>query len=159
MKKFIVLALSLALTFGLVACVAEPEEEFHVGGNTVILYLPCPDGTQAFETMEARFNGSITNIALLLVEHGALPQDSELMDLHHRSDGEITLEFTIDMNEAFLQGLLQMGSSGEFAIMGSLVRTFLTHFDADSVIVTVGGAFIETGHNVYDWPLTYDCFG
>ena len=45
-------------------------------------------------------------------------------------------------------------TSGEYVILGSVVNTFLTAYDADAIIITVDGEVLETGHSVYDQPLT-----
>ena len=73
------------------------------------------------------------------------------------SRGEIRLveRYPIDMNDAFLTQLRSMGTSGEYMLMGSLVNTFLDNYTAGSILVTVNGAVPESGHVIYDFPLTF----
>ena len=59
----------------------------------------------------------------------------------------------LDMNEAFLAGLRESGSTGELMYMGSLVNTFLDNFNCTTVRVTVNGQSFSTGHSEYDKPL------
>lgn len=59
-----------------------------------------------------------------------------------------------DFNEPFRRLLQTMGTAGEYMIMGSVVNTFLSAFDADFISITVDGDILETGHSVYDQPLS-----
>ena len=67
--------------------------------------------------------------------------------------GKATLE--ADFNDALRQSLLPMGTAGEYVLMGSVVNTFLTAYQADAITITVEGEVLETGHSVYDQPLTF----
>ena len=60
-----------------------------------------------------------------------------------------------DFNDRLPQAVLPMGTSGEYVIMGSVVNTLLSAYDADSVLITVNGEVLETGHSIYDQPLTF----
>lgn len=61
----------------------------------------------------------------------------------------------IDFNTAFAQQISSMGTAGEYMIMGSVVNTFLTAYGAEQVTITVDGDALETGHAIYDLPLTF----
>ena len=39
-------------------------------------------------------------------------------------------------------------------LLGSVVNTFLAAFGADSILITADGKALQTGHNVYNEPLT-----
>ena len=67
--------------------------------------------------------------------------------------GKATLE--ADFNDALRQSLLPMGTAGEYVLMGCVVNTFLTAYQADAITITVEGEVLETGHSVYDQPLTF----
>ena len=60
---------------------------------------------------------------------------------------------SLDMDEAFLAGLRQSGSTGESMYLGSLVNTFLDNFNCETVRVTVEGKTFSTAHADYDKPL------
>lgn len=66
-------------------------------------------------------------------------------------------ELKLDFNEAFARRISSTGTAGEYIIMGSLVNTYLSAFNAATVTVTVEGEVWESGHVIYDMPLSkYD---
>lgn len=62
---------------------------------------------------------------------------------------------SLDFNAAFSQQVNSMGTAGEIMILGSVVNTFLTAFDIESLTITVDGEVLETGHNIYDIPFGF----
>ena len=62
---------------------------------------------------------------------------------------------TIDFNQAFADQICSMGTSGELMILGSVVNTFLNAFQAESVCFTIDGQILESGHVIYDFPITF----
>ena len=60
-----------------------------------------------------------------------------------------------DINTVCAQKLRSLGTSGEYMTLGALVNTLLEAFEAEEVVLTAEGAVLETGHAVYDQPLTY----
>jgi len=64
-------------------------------------------------------------------------------------------QLNIDFNTAFGDILNSVGTSGERMIVGSVVNTFLNAFQADSVFLTVEGETLESGHVIYDFPITF----
>ena len=62
-------------------------------------------------------------------------------------------QLELDFNQAFAELLCSMGSSGEYIIMGSTVNSFLDAFGATSLVFTVNGEILETGHVIYDFPM------
>ena len=165
MKKIIALVLALGLTIGLAACggngTREPDDTTTAiattvepdGGETdIVLYLPNEAGT-GLVTVTTQIGVAIPDemerVVELLIEHSALPIGVAALGM---DDG------TLDMNEAFAQALNELGSTGELLMLASLVNTFLQHFGWESILITVEGQTLETGHNVYDEPLTYFLF-
>jgi len=61
----------------------------------------------------------------------------------------------IDFNRSFADLICSMGTAGELMITGSVVNTFLSAFQAESVYFTVDGEILESGHVIYDFPLTF----
>lgn len=62
---------------------------------------------------------------------------------------------TMDLNQAFADIVCSMGTSGELMIVGSVVNTFLDAFQAEYVYFTVNGQMLESGHTVYDSPMSF----
>ena len=58
----------------------------------------------------------------------------------------------IDLNSAFRDQLNSSGSTGEHMLMGCVVNTFLSAYEAQQLYITVAGETLETGHVIYDSP-------
>ena len=85
-----------------------------------------------------------------LVKAGAIPEGVAVNELTREGD-----QLNIDFNEAFLNYLYTMGTSGELMLTGSVVNTFLSAYGAESVMFTVNGEIVESGHVIYDFPLSF----
>lgn len=64
-------------------------------------------------------------------------------------------QLVIDFNQSFADLVNSMGTSGERIIVGSTVNTFLQAYGADTLMFTVDGEILESGHVIYDFPLTF----
>lgn len=104
------------------------------------------DTAQIPDTEPAVTTAYAQAIAEQLIAHDALPKDSQVLAISKDGDA-----LSLDMNEAFLAGLRESGSTGMY--MGSLVNTFLDNFNCTTVRVTVNGQSFSTGHSEYDKPL------
>lgn len=63
-----------------------------------------------------------------------------------------SLRLHLDLSSDFMVQLNKMGTSGEYYLMGSVVNTFLTTYEAADIVITVEGDPPETGHQIYDVP-------
>ena len=155
MKKYLSLLLACVLALALLcACgkkdAAEqtpapetpPTQTAAAGGVDTSCKLYLPDAEPAVTTAYAQA------IAQQLIAHNALPKGSQVLVISKDGDA-----LSLDMNEAFLAGLRESGSTGELMYMGSLVNTFLDNFNCTTVRVTVEGKPFSTGHSEYDKPL------
>ena len=168
MKKYLSLLLACVLALALLsACGDKPETEPPVetpptqtaaaGGvdTSCKLYFPNDaaddlraDTAQIPDTEPAVTTAYAQAIAEQLIAHDALPKGSQVLAISKDGDA-----LSLDMNEAFLAGLRESGSTGELMYMGSLVNTFLDNFNCTTVRVTVNGQSFSTGHSEYDKPL------
>ena len=132
----------------------------------VELYLP-NDSADGFVILSETVAASAQGLVDALIAHGVLPEGTAVEhfesessgtearegDVVHYEVGEMSL--TLDLSEEFLSALENAGTSGETMVLGSLVNTFLTAYHAAEITLTCGGAAVETGHAVYDRPLTF----
>ena len=61
----------------------------------------------------------------------------------------------LDLNQAFLDQLIALDSSGEKMLIGSIVNTFLSAYDCETVLLTVNGEAFDSSHATYDFPLHF----
>ena len=132
----------------------------------VTLYLP-NDNADGFDTVEETVEASPQGIVDALIAHGVLPEGVTVDAFETMSDGVETqegdvvsyevgeLSITLDLSEEFLSAVTGTGTAGETMVMGSLVNTMLTAYNARTLTLTCGGKVVETGHAVYDEPMTF----
>ena len=84
-----------------------------------------------------------------LVGAGAIP-DSVTVVSFGEDQGENGLILKLDLSSNFAEGLLNMGTAGEYLTMGSVVNSFLDTYQADGIEITAGGNVIETGHTSFE---------
>jgi len=153
MKKLLILALAFVMLLGLFAC-GKQEPQF----ETVTFYLPddaaIDAGGYGFITKDIDVHmpnlESLQAMSLIgyLVYEGALPEGCDALSFYLSTS-------TLDMNAAFAEALSRTGTLGEALLMGCLVNTILTYFELDSITVTAEGQVLQTGHETYDYPLTF----
>ena len=61
----------------------------------------------------------------------------------------------LDMGQDFAAQIFSSGTAGEHIMVGSLVNSFISVFEADAVLITVDGKPFESGHAVYDYALSF----
>ena len=132
----------------------EPETEpvtETITGRTVTIYYGNANA-DGLESAEVQVEDLTMDILVeQLIAYGVLAADVQIRTME--IDGTCLL---LDFNTAFADHANTMGTSGEMILFGSVVNTFLTAWpEADSVYITAGGEIIETGHNVYDFELTF----
>ena len=106
------------------------------------------DGLLSAEVQVSEINEEV--VIAELVKAGAIPEGVAVNELTREGD-----QLNIDFNEAFLNYLYTMGTSGELMLTGSVVNTFLSAYGAESVMFTVNGEIVESGHVIYDFPLSF----
>ncbi len=81
---------------------------------------------------------------------GVVPEDTELNSFSQNGSA-----LALDLGGGFREAVTSTGTAGERMILGGVTDTYLTAYGADSLLLTAGGATLETGHNIYDSPLTW----
>lgn len=168
MKKLFATLLALTMLLALCACgstttagetppvetpatQAETPEASPVA-SSVALFLPS-DGIDAMEKKTVLVENDAQSVMDALIENGAAPEGTRVNSAE--VDGK-TLK--LDLSKAFGDAVKSTGTSGEWLYLASLVDTFLVFYDCDEVVLTVEGQTLETGHQVYDQPLTMYVF-
>lgn len=144
-----------------------PPEISVLEEREVTLFLPDEQAeffVEQTETVDATPQGIID----ALIAHGALPEGIEVNEFRLEDSGAEAqaddssghaaggrLHIVLDLSDEFLSAVASAGTAGETMAMGSLVNTMLTAYEAGTITVTCSGNTIETGHNVYDAPLTF----
>ena len=130
---------------------AEPQEVF------LTVYSP-DENLAKFEKTEVLVE-AITESAIIkqLTLAGVLTDGIQVNSfaLVASSETSDTVQLQIDFNDAFRDLILTQGSAGEHAIIGSVVNTFLTAYNAQNMVISVEGELLESGHFVYDIPLEF----
>ena len=129
--------------------VTEPET---TAAADIILTVYSPsDDWESFVKAEIRVDAvNETIITEHLILANVLSEDTAVNSLE--LDGT---QLNVDFNSAFRDLILTQGSTGEHAIMGSVVNTFLAAYNAETMSITVDGEILESGHVVYDEPLSF----
>lgn len=121
--------------------------------RTVTLYLPDEQGESVVPTeTEIAVSGDNEAADLMagLAQAGVVPEDTAVNALEKDENNNLTL----DVNAAFAEALSGSGTAGETMIMASVADTFLAYYGAASLLITVDGGTLETGHAIYDEPFT-----
>ena len=121
--------------------------------KTVTLYLPDEQAESVVPTeTEISVSGEdeAADLMAALVEQGVLPAEAAVNSLTKDDNNNLTL----DVNAAFAEALSGSGTAGETMIVASVADTFLAYYGAASLLITVDGGTLETGHALYDERFT-----
>ena len=133
----------------------------------ITLYLP-DEQAESLEEVTETVDATPQGVVDALIAHGALPQGVKVNSFSmsdngtETQDGDTvsytpgdTLHIDLDLSSEFADAASSTGTSGELMLLGSLVNTMLKAYNADEITITCDGAPLETGHNVYEEPLTF----
>lgn len=81
-----------------------------------------------------------------------IPRETELLSCETDAEGTLHL----DLSGEFRDFVCRMGTSGEALTIAGLTNTFLEATGAQSLRLTVEGKELETGHAIYDFPLSFE---
>lgn len=90
-----------------------------------------------------------------LVEHQILSSGTKVNSFKETDSKDNGKQLEVDFSMEFQDALFSQGTSGEFIMLGSVVNTFLDAYDADSMLITVEGNTLESGHCIYEKPMRY----
>ena len=126
----------------------QPENPNPSGGESVVVYVPDEQGETLTPVGTDAEDDSDQALVDALITAGSLPE-GVAVNSSSTTDGVLTL----DMNAAYGDAVRSSGTTGENMLIYSLVNTFVQARGVGSVIITVDGAPLESGHEIYDYPL------
>ena len=81
-----------------------------------------------------------------------VPRETEMLSCETDAEGVLHL----DLSGEFREYVCKMGTSGEALTIAGLVNSFLEATGAQSLRLTIEGKDLETGHAVYNYPLSFE---
>lgn len=120
----------------------------------ITLYLP-NENADGWDVTQSEMEQITPDIIIgQLVGAGAIPDSVTVVSFgeDQKEDGVI---LKLDLSSNFVEGLLNMGSEGEYLTMGAVVNSFLDTYQADGIEITAGGNVIETGHTSFEGVLKH----
>lgn len=128
----------------------EAPVETTLPGYTLTLYAPNEDATGLISCSWELSELTPSAICDALIEAGVLKEGILFNSIQVEGN-----QVNLDVNTAFGQYIGAYGTAGEYTIMGSVVNTLLAAYNAESVLITMDGQILETGHTIYDSPLGF----
>lgn len=183
MKKFLSFLFCLALVFSLCACGEQtPPPTTPVPDQVEAPVLPVPeDSPEPSQEPEPSAGPSaapgisvtlykgndnaefVVPVECEIAERSPQAIVDKLVELGVFSSPVTANSFTVDnsnvihldMGQDFAALIFSSGTAGEHIMVGSLVNSFISVFEADAVLITVDGNPFESGHAVYDTALSF----
>ena len=123
--------------------------ELELDKKQVEIYFGNEEGDALLSEVVEMESITATKIMEELVKKEVVTTEAKVIGLTKQTqEGKTRLK--LNMSKEFGEYVSTMGSSGEYIIVGSLVNTFLTIYEADEVLILVEGKTFETGHQLYE---------
>lgn len=125
-----------------------PPSEIEDKKQSVVVYIPDEQAETLMPVGAEAEDDSDAALIQALIHMGALPAGCEI----NSSKIEDTV-LKLDMNMIYGNAVRSAGTAGENMLIYTVVNTFIQASGAEKVLITVEGDPLETGHNIYDYPL------
>jgi hypothetical protein len=103
-----------------------------------------------FETINASiYNLTAYSIIKELKAAGSVASNVKVNSLEF-----VNGKLTLDLSKEFASDVASCGTAGEYIKVGCVVNTFIDAFNVDTLTITVEGKSWESGHALYDGPLS-----
>jgi hypothetical protein len=125
----------------------ESNDDGNVEGGPVSIpiYQSNEQGDSLMTTEETIESLTPENVLSALINRGDLPSGIQVLSFSESDvDGIILIQ--LNLSTEFNDFIAAQGSAGEFVAIGSVVNTFLSAFNAGSILITVGGEVLTTPH-------------
>lgn len=114
------------------------------------IYTPNENADGFYDTVILVDERNAQNIVAELIKENVLNEGIAV-----NSENLDGAQLQLDFNSAFRDQLVTYGTAGEKMMIGSVVNTFLSAYGAETVMITVDGEILESGHMIYDFPITF----
>lgn len=150
-KKFCVLGLAaLMLTVAVAAPASMIKAKASAPKKYDITLYKGNDKATGFVTKKVTIkNLTAYSIIKELKSYGAVSKKVKANSLEY-----VDKKLVLDLSKDFAKDVSSSGTAGEYVKVGSVVNTFIDAFKVDTLTITVDGKPWESGHNVYDGPLS-----
>ena len=129
---------------------ATTPTEPDLGPAAFTLYLPNENSDGFVEnnvTIDHLYHGGIM---VLLMVRGVVNEGVQANFCNREGNA-----LHLDLNEEFLNQLQTLDANAERMLVGSIVNTFLSAYDCDSILLTVNGKSIDIGTMQYNSPFSF----
>lgn len=121
------------------------EGDNEEGPTNIVLYQTDDEGMGLIASDKVIEYLSPENVVQLLINQGELAPGVRVLSFVERgAPGQKQLE--LDLSREFSDFIGNQGTFGEFVVLGSIVNTFLSAFEGESIIITVEGEVLSTPH-------------
>ena len=147
-NRIIILFVTALFAVGMVACAGPREQE--VGENTfqkvTIYHSNC--NADGFDTVTVELEYLTPDkIWSELTAKGVIPSDVQILTFEQHEEGGRRI--ILNLSESFHTHIRSFGTAGEYLIIGSIVNTFLSVYQAEGINIIVEGQILESGHAEY----------
>jgi hypothetical protein len=160
-KKISLILLALLLAFAVAGCGGNqntppvedsPDNPIDIVdpiNELIMLYVP-NENVDGFDVVESYTDGTAEDIIALLVYENAIPEGCDIISFVEDGYGGAVADMNVEYGFAISQG-----TTGEYIHLGCVVNTLLTYYNLDNITITIEGQVAETGHEIYDYPLSF----
>lgn len=126
----------------------QPANTPEIPDDTPVIYVPDEQEENLSPVSIEEEDNSNQGLVNALISSGTLPEGVEILSASVE-DGVLQL----DMNDVYGAAVQSSGTTGENTLIYGLVNTFARAKNVKKVLITVDGAALESGHEIYDYPL------
>lgn len=124
------------------------ETSGNIPDDTPVVYVPDEQEETLSPVVTETEDTSDQGLVNALISSGTLPEGVEVLSASIE-DGVLRL----DMNDVYGSAVQSSGTTAENTLIYGLVNTFTHAKNVKQVLITVDGEALESGHEIYDYPL------
>jgi len=149
-KRIFVWFIIAMLAVGIVGCSKEKEEDSgdKPEKSKVTIYY-ANSNADGFETEEVELDAlTPENLWQELVTRNVVSAEVKISSLTTPVEDD-SKKIILDLSHNFQSYFYELGTADEYYLLGSISNTFLSAYECESILITVDGETLESGHDVY----------